>query len=559
MDAEFLPETMRGRLVDELRRELPSGMGEKLDDLITAVFNFHEHRPAETEPLAFDFRSLGGETLLPERDEGVGVAEFLKLSQTFERSMVGLIRASDLSGDEKTRFVGDVQSFFDNFDTALLGQLEEELVARGLLRSAVERMDDLTRESRRFQTLYRLSSELSKGYDIESIFGRLADELSDAIDYDVILLHIHNPVKGRALFHIAEPAPEGVLDTLWRRSLDALREYVHGIDDIDVEARVTNPDALASAEHFEAGEVPGGDVALLPLRFEDEVLGSLGLHLPEGKKLSDEDALLFTTFTNQLALALKNMVAVERMRKLLRDNREQIDLARRVQMGLLSEPGKFKRLKFHKLFKPAAGLSGDFYQFFSNREMEGLIIGDASGHGISASLIMAVAGATFRDVCSPDICDPAEMLTRANASLKAALGDDFFVTAFVFGLNPDTLQAAYSTAGQAGPILIKPDGKLRQLSTTGFPLGMFDEPPEYTLRRAQLTPGDRLLFFTDGAIEGHNVKGELYGMKRLRACIKRNIDLSCKALLHAVADDISAFLSNSPRADDMTLVLMEVK
>jgi serine phosphatase RsbU (regulator of sigma subunit) len=685
MEGDLSPDILKQRLMTELRRDIPPAVEGRLDDLIKAVLDYHE-KEGEAEPLAFDFRSLSGESLLPSREESFGVADFLRLSQVFERSMVGLILTSDLSRDEKSQFIGDIQEFFDSFDTVLLGQLEEELVERGLVRktptletiwrtletfgfsrdladglsdpvllalddeiiyanhsaesffgvdllgkplfgaggiigkperilgaegewlhstariltsagkaeglqvlwrtaystegeamlvvlpgaeksrTSEERVDDLTRESRRFQLLYRLSRELSHGYDIENLFERLANELSEIMGYNVLLLHIHNPIRGRALFHLAVPISNVLLDTLWWNAHSTLSNFVFGIEDIEIDRRVINPELVIEepSESKQAVEKAPyksqltGSLFILPLVFEDEMFGSLGLHFPDERPPSDEDLRLFSTFTNHLALALKNMVALEGMRKLLRDNKEQIDLARRVQSGLLPKPEAFKRLKFRTLFRPAAGLSGDFYQFFAHPDIEGLVIGDASGHGISASLIMAVAGATFRDACSVEFCDPSDVLLKANVSLKEALGDDFFVTALVFGMNPETLQAIYASAGQAGPLLIKPDGKIRQLTASGIPLGMFDAPQPYNIRRAKLNKGDRLLFFTDGAIESRNIDGEMYGIKSLRACIKQNERLRNDKLLQAIADDISTFLEDSTTADDMTLILVEV-
>jgi serine phosphatase RsbU (regulator of sigma subunit) len=235
-----------------------------------------------------------------------------------------------------------------------------------------------------------------------------------------------------------------------------------------------------------------------------------------------------------------------------------MELARRVQMQLLPEPASFERLNIHTLFKPAEALSGDFYQFFSNPGMEGFVIGDASGHGISASLIMALATAAFRNALLAYSTGFPGILLSVNSKLKDVLGDDFFVTALIFGVDPGTLQATYASAGHAGPILIKPDGKLRHLTVSGIPLGMFDNPLQYDIHRAKLKGGDRLLFFTDGATESRNTTREMYGIKRLQACIKRNAHLSGDALLRSIADDTSAFLVNSDRADDMTLVLVEV-
>ena len=141
MDRGFLPaqgglESIKQRLAEELMRELPAGLGHRLEKILNAAVEFHPHGKSESEVLDIDFRAISGESLLPTRDDSFGAADFIKLSQVFERSLVGLIASSDLATEDKSRFTEDVQIFFDGFDTALLGQLEEELIARGLLRPA---------------------------------------------------------------------------------------------------------------------------------------------------------------------------------------------------------------------------------------------------------------------------------------------------------------------------------------------------------------------------------------------------------------------------------------
>ena len=683
MDKGFLAgrkrlNSIKRRLADELERELPPGIEDGLGKILDAAVNFHQKDQPTDVVGHFDFRAISGEGLLPTGDDSFGAADFLKFSQVIERSLVGLISSADLPSEEKTRFTNDVQAFFDNFDTALLSQLEDELTASGLLRPVAappepleeifealgyskdlademadpvlvtsgddiiytnsaavsilgndalrgpaygqggllsdyimpgttferewtrrwvelptakgektgalavwktvdtgseqltliilttsgkqptsrSRVDVLTREKRRFKVLYRLSKELLCGYDIEDMLSRLSKELSAGMQFDAMLLHLNYNQHNRALFHLISPLSREPLEAMLDSSLSTLTAFVPDANLRMINQRTLNPNLLDENLKFKKDK---GNIFILPLIFGEEVFGTLGFYRISGLPVSDEDLHLFSTFCNQFTLALKNTIAIEDMRKLLRDNREQIELARRVQLGLLPKPYEFKRLKFCTLFQAAAGLSGDFYHFFTNSTAEGLVIGDASGHGLSASLIMAAAGATFRDVCTRPVCKPDEALLKANGVLKQALGEDYFVVALVFVIDPETLQAKYTSAGHPAPFLLKKDGRVRLLSASGLPLGMFDDPGPYQVHNVKLESGDRLLFFTDGAIENRNVKGELFGLKRLRKALKKSIHLQGDELLAAIAGDISSFLDNLENADDMTLVLMEVE
>ncbi len=683
MDRNFLPgpegrDSIKKRLVKELRRELPPSLEKRLDGILDAALGFHPLNAIPHGEPSFDFRSLAGEDLVPARDDSFGAADFLKVSQVFERSLVGLISKSELHGDDRTRFVSDIQAFFDAFDTALLSQLEEELVDRGLLRPApttqaepatdilrklgltrdlademtdpvlltiagrlvysnaaadsvfpnpkdresccgangpigeyllpgssepgvwnrrritlpyfdepgretlaawksagtpdglatviillgagkpeeqLQRINRLTREKRRFRTLYRLSKELLGGSDLESLFESVSKELGAEVQYDAIMLHLHKPADSRALFHLTTPLPPEALDLLLENSVSTLDAFVVGAEPSNVRKSLMNPDMLDSSVSL---EVRSGNLFIFPITTRDSVLGSLGVYRSNDTPVSDDDLHLFSTFSNQLSLSLQNLSAFEGMRKLLRNNREQIDLARRVQLELLPEAETFSRLKFRTLFRPATGLSGDFYHFFRQDGYEGLVIGDASGHGISASLIMAAALASFQDACSDPGCEPDSILYKANSALKNVLAEDFFVVALVFVVDPVTLIAKYATAGQAGPFLLKPDGKMDLLKPAGIPLGMFEEPLSYDIDSIALHPGDRLLFFTDGAIENRNGMGELYGLNRLRKSVKRGIFLDGDELLASVTEEIADFIGDASYADDLTLVLMEV-
>jgi len=183
----------------------------------------------------------------------------------------------------------------------------------------------------------------------------------------------------------------------------------------------------------------------------------------------------------------------------------------------------------------AAGLGGDYFDFIAMPdECQSLFIGDVTGHGLHASVVMSLIYG-FIHRAAMGACNPLELVQQVNRFLidfsrRSETIDQYFSSSLFYGIiNPETLNMHYVNAGHV-PGLVLRDGLVRELPSTGPPVGFF-ETPEMQLQTFRLAKNDRLLLYTDGIIEAANTSGELFGLDRLR-----------QILLNSTADDYQEFL-----------------
>ncbi len=209
----------------------------------------------------------------------------------------------------------------------------------------------------------------------------------------------------------------------------------------------------------------------------------------------------------------------------------------------------------------AAVLGGDYYDFIPLGDgCQALLIGDVTGHGLHASIIMSlVYGYLHRAV--QGTCDPLATVTELNCFLRSfakrsSLYDHFFSTTLFFGvIDPDSLSMRYVSAGHPTGLVRRGDSLLK-LVTTGHPLGYFDQPDleEQTFR---FEVNDRLLLYTDGLVDGLDPAGNVFGATRLETALAslQGDHLEC---LEGVFDALRGHLAGQPTVDDCTAIILDM-
>lgn len=235
---------------------------------------------------------------------------------------------------------------------------------------------------------------------------------------------------------------------------------------------------------------------------------------------------------------------------------EDLKLAQRIQRRMLkSQPPPVPRYKIAQSYTPALAVGGDFYdlQITPTGELA-IIIGDVSGKGVSASLYMAQIMAALRQFV-PEAKGPGDLLTTMNAWLAPVMEPGLFATMAACFLDPRKHSFRLAQAGHAPPVLRTIAKKVIDMSSDpGMPLGAMDElkPKE---QRLGLSPGDLLLFTTDGVEEGENALGEAYGTTRRDAALKSA--QGALAVTLSVRESLLSFVGNSVSTDDMTIIAVE--
>lgn len=238
----------------------------------------------------------------------------------------------------------------------------------------------------------------------------------------------------------------------------------------------------------------------------------------------------------------------------------EMEVARKVQLQMLPQHRPQHRdLDVFADSRPAQEVGGDFYDFIQQPDRPLiLILGDVSGKGISAALIMgmihAITNSAARFMPRPE---PAAILSRANEYLY----DDFstldtFATAFVACYQPESQIMQYANAGHA-PVLYRPaGGAARMLEADGVPVGVL--PISLCENQTiDFGPGDVLVVATDGFSEANNPRGELFGYERLLQLLDQAADQPAQVIAKMLFDAIYDFSSGRPQDDDQTVIVIK--
>ena len=232
---------------------------------------------------------------------------------------------------------------------------------------------------------------------------------------------------------------------------------------------------------------------------------------------------------------------------------EDFELAGRIQSALL--PDQDLRLPsweaaYH--YEGAGPVSGDYCDLLSSEGGLYFIVGDVSGKGVAASMLMAHLHATFRALVSLAL-PLGEIVERASRMFCESTLPSHFAT-LVCGKAGSTGEVELCNAGHNPPLLLQ-GSKMKNIVATGLPLGMFCEE-RFKVSRVCMKPGDTIVLYTDGFSEAMNRSGREYGTRRLSKIVKENPALAAKEIISLLLKDLRAFQCGTPRSDDLTLMVI---
>jgi serine phosphatase RsbU (regulator of sigma subunit) len=357
----------------------------------------------------------------------------------------------------------------------------------------------------------------------------------------------------------------------FRRSERFVREYTGGVGAGDLK-RLFDRDALhaydvVTREH--EGDEPKGDVQRFLHRAKALFLGL-------SFKLSPPRRVLFAACIVASLLALQGsdrsgigewqfvvlhfaaigglvfLIVLELADRIV--VRDELEIARELQRELLpQERPELEDWDFVFSYRTANTIGGDYYDFIPLEDGRlAVVIADASGHGIAAGLLMAIASSALASAVEIDP-DPATVTSFVNRALCRTGGTRAFMTMFFAVLEPQTGQLSYAAAGHPFPMLRRRGGGVVELGEGGLPLGIRNsiEPATGEIR---LEPGDVLLLHTDGIAETLDATGDDYGYERLRRALELGGPPS--AIHDRILDEMATFQGDAPTHDDRSLVVI---
>jgi predicted ester cyclase len=238
---------------------------------------------------------------------------------------------------------------------------------------------------------------------------------------------------------------------------------------------------------------------------------------------------------------------------------QELQVARQIQQALLPEATpELDGWELTTYYEPAREVGGDFYDFLELEDGRlGLVVGDATGKGMPAALVMATTRGMLRAVVQ-SVESPGEVLARVNEALVAEIPPNMFVTCLYAILDPKSGSLSYANAGHDLPYLRRHYGEgAHELRAAGMPLGLIPET-SYEEKEASLRLGDRVLFYSDGLVEAHDPKREMFGFPRLRRLVAELDADEERSLVDLLMEELYSFVGESwEQEDDITLLTLQ--
>src|SRR5918995_296462 len=260
------------------------------------------------------------------------------------------------------------------------------------------------------------------------------------------------------------------------------------------------------------------------------------------------------------SLGLSELLRRQRLEQEIRE-RERVEQEMRVarsiqQASLPEEVPTLEGWQINPYYKPAREVGGDFYDFhlLSDGRL-GVVVGDATGKGIPAALVMSTTcGMLQLAARALDSSSPGEVLAQVNETLFARIPSNMFVTCFYAVLEPKNGRLHYANAGHDLPYLRRRSGDAEELRARGMPLGLMPQMG-YEEKEIVLEGGEDVLFYSDGLVEAHDAKGEMFGFPRLRALVAQHGEE--RTLGNLLLAELYSFVGEGwEQEDDITLLTL---
>ena len=239
------------------------------------------------------------------------------------------------------------------------------------------------------------------------------------------------------------------------------------------------------------------------------------------------------------------------------DLKHDLEIARDIQLAMLPHDtfvGGVIEVAGHT--RPANTVGGDLYDILpldDDRVM--VVLGDVSGKGSPAALLMALLLAMLRTL-APDDLPPPTLVGRLNRLVYEQTPGTRFITLFLAIIDLRTGRFSYVNAGQTPPLLCRPDGSVEKLATGGIALGMFDGST-YEQSEAHLGPGDLLVAYSDGITEAENQAGRPFDEDGLERAVHTFASLPAPDLARTLFTSVEQYVGNVKLSDDLTVVVVK--
>jgi serine phosphatase RsbU (regulator of sigma subunit)/ketosteroid isomerase-like protein len=286
---------------------------------------------------------------------------------------------------------------------------------------------------------------------------------------------------------------------------------------------------------------------------------------PTGRELTNRAIVVHRIVEGKIAeeWSMGTIGATLRKQRLEQEIRErerveqELRVARTIQQASLpKEVPEMEGWQISPFYRPAREVGGDFYDFHLLSEGRlGVVVGDATGKGVPAALVMSTTCGMLQLAAQAlDSSSPSEVLARVNETLLARIPLNMFVTCFYAILDPESASLSYANAGHDLPYLRRVGGDAEELRARGMPLGLMPGM-SYEQKEIVLGAGEAALFYSDGLVEAHDQRGEMFGFPRLRALVAEHGE--DRSLEDFLMEELYSFVGEGwEQEDDITLLTL---
>lgn len=295
------------------------------------------------------------------------------------------------------------------------------------------------------------------------------------------------------------------------------------------------------------------------IRHHQEVAYDLARMLSARLQESDSATIKHLQVKNQQLTQAYNDLKAAQAQVIEKERLEQeLQVARDIQRSMLpKELPSIPGWQISTFYQPARAVGGDFYGFVNLPDGRlGIVVGDVSGKGIPAALVMATTLSVLRGISRDFPHSLSAVLERANEILSADIPPGTFVTCFCAVLDPNRRHLIFANAGNCLPLRWL-SGTVMELRATGMPLGLMPDAT-YGVQETFLSPGEGLLFYSDGIIEAHDANRKMFGTSRLSSLVTANSGSGAEELISSLLSELHSYTGPGwEQEDDIMMVVLQ--
>ncbi len=302
---------------------------------------------------------------------------------------------------------------------------------------------------------------------------------------------------------------------------------------------------------------------IVPLVVQGKVNAIMGLGKKENlQSYSEKDLELLRKLGQEVGVTVFNALHYQDLAEKQRLD-EEMRMGRQIQVNLLPQKTPtIGGLTVQGLMHPAKEIGGDYYDFInlSERDSLGIVIGDVSGKGVAAGLLMTMAKMAIHALSQQE-SSPRQILLKANSLLYDQIGGQKFMTLLYLLWQAKDRKLLYSSAGHEHILIYHHQARsVEAIQSGGFMLGMMPEISTFLEEtHIPFDIGDKILLYTDGVTEAQNAKGDRFTLAALRDVFLKHSSRPAAELMQLVKDEVYSFIGEHPQYDDITLVVLEAQ